>query len=167
MPKKRVAVSLRKPAPAPDRGAPAPGVPAPAARVAAPEQASVDAFVSGAAAALEAAAAAPPANEGERPLEELSHPGPEGLRELAIRVPARLARRLLEHCSKHHLDLDQLVARAVEQYLQRESLSQPEADANGRASGTGTLGKRERSLLRHLVRWLRSLWELQRAARAA
>src|SRR5262245_60833055 len=126
MPKKRVAVSLRKPSPAPEsavnlvEAAPVavtpPAVATSAAATSAeiapmlaaqPEVAIVEAFVNGAVEALDRAV-----NERPSEVRELIQRGPDALRELTLFLPEQLARDLALHCSQYALDPSRLVARA-------------------------------------------------------
>jgi hypothetical protein len=121
MAKKRSAVSLRKPSPAPDAEV-LPTQPettqmaivgirdgAPAAQ----QAMTVEAFVSGAADALEKAVGdVPPAK-----LLELLERGPAGYRELTVYLPQQLARALSLHCMQRDLDMNRLVAGALERHL--------------------------------------------------
>jgi hypothetical protein len=134
MAKRRATVSLRKPSPAPEVEAPvppAPAVEAPAvnaaamvssepepaivapATPAAPEVMSIETFVSGAAAALERAVGDVP----QAKLLELLERGPAGYRELTVYLPEQLARDLSLHCMDRNLDMNRLVASALERLL--------------------------------------------------
>ena len=117
MPKKRVAVSLRKPSPAPEAAADTNplGV---VARVGASdpmtapvEAATIEAFVSGVAEALEQAV-----SEAASP-QTLAQRGPDGHRELTLYLPEKLAHDISMHCEVHHLDMNQLIATLVERHL--------------------------------------------------
>jgi hypothetical protein len=155
MPKKRVGVTLRKPSQAPE------GVPesseAPSAEVSmteplrAPlERSTVEAFVNGAAAALEKAASEIPLGK----LRELIQRGPDGYRELRVYLPEKLAQDLSLHCLEHNLDMNRLVATAVEQHLSGSVGARDlhGAVANDQASTTA------RALLAELAGWVRSIW---------
>jgi hypothetical protein len=136
MAKRRATVSLRKPSPAPEVEAPAtatpaveaavspvamvskepePVIPAPSAPVvaAAPEVMSIETFVSGAAAALERAVGDVP----QARLLELMERGPAGYRELTVYLPEQLAREFSLHCMDRNLDMNRLVAAALERLL--------------------------------------------------
>jgi hypothetical protein len=117
MPKKRVAVSLRKPSPAPEAAADTNplGV---VARVGASdpltapaEAATIEAFVNGVAEALEQAV-----SEAASP-QTLVQRGPDGHRELTLYLPEKLAQDMSRHCEAHHLDMNQLIATLVERHL--------------------------------------------------
>jgi len=117
MPKKRVAVSLRKPSPAPETAVDTNplGV---VARVGASdpmtapvEAATIEAFVSGVAEALEQAV-----SEAQSP-QTLVQRGPDGHRELTLYLPEKLAHDMSRHCEAHHLDMNQLIAMLVERHL--------------------------------------------------
>jgi hypothetical protein len=168
MAKKRSAVSLRKPSPAPDAealltetdttqvalvgnrdAAPAPPV--------MPEAMTVEAFVSGAAEALEKAVGEVP----QAKLLELLERGPAGYRELTVYLPQQLARDLSLHCMQRDLDLNRLVAAALERHL----------------GGSASFDKRQlalaaRALLSHLSQRAQVFWAARHdgwgsAARAA
>lgn len=133
MAKRRATVSLRKPSPAPEVEAPAPEAEPitevarvgsePAAVTAAvasapvpppaPEVMSIETFVSGAAAALERAIGEVP----QARLMELLERGPAGYRELTVYLPEQLARELSLHCMDRNLDMNRLVASALERLL--------------------------------------------------
>ena len=145
MAKRRATVSLRKPSPAPEGEAPvtpAPAIEEPAAgatamvssvalassepappapiapsTAAAPEAMSIETFVSGAAAALERAVGDVP----QAKLLELLERGPAGYRELTVYLPEQLARELSLHCMDRNLDLNRLVASALERLLDSAS----------------------------------------------
>jgi hypothetical protein len=162
MPKKRVAVSLRKPSPAPDsavnlvEAAPVavtpPEVVTPAEMTpmlaAQPEVAIVEAFVNGAVEALDRAV-----NERPSEVRELIQRGPDALRELTLFLPEQLARDLALHCSQHDLDPSRLVARALEQYL----LTHADTPYSRQ------LRKLARALLRDLAQRARAFWQARRA----
>ena len=136
MAKRRATVSLRKPSPAPEVEAPEkpaaavegavsvvamassepePVTAAPVAPVmpAAPEVMSIETFVSGAAAALERAVGDVP----QARLLELMERGPAGYRELTVYLPEQLAREFSLHCMDRNLDMNRLVAAALERLL--------------------------------------------------
>ena len=124
MAKRRSAVSLRKPSPAPEAEAlltetDATQVALVGTRDAAPpepalqEAMTVEAFVSGAAEALEKAVGEVP----QAKLLELLERNPAGYRELTVYLPQQLARDLSLHCMQHDLDLNRLVAAALERHL--------------------------------------------------
>jgi len=135
MAKKRATVSLRKPSPAPELEAPEkpaaaveeavsavamassepePVAAAPVAPVLpAPEVMSIETFVSGAAAALERAVGDVP----QARLLELMERGPAGYRELTVYLPEQLAREFSLHCMDRNLDMNRLVAAALERLL--------------------------------------------------
>lgn len=168
MARKRSAVSLRKPSPAPDAEAlltatdtlqvalvgtreAAPAAPA-------PQQAmTLEAFVSGAAEALEKAVGEVP----EAKLLELLERGPAGYRELTVYLPQQLARDLSRHCLQRDIDMNRLVAAALERHL----------------GGRGTFDKRQltraaRALLLQLAQRAQVFWAARHdgwgsAARAA
>lgn len=173
MPKKRVGVSLRKPSPTPEasvesefdvvtRVADALGVDgarsadealqAPASAVTASSDAVVEAFVNGAAAALESSA-----SDGQSAkLQDLLQRGPEGYRELTVYLPEALARELSLYCLRHSLDMNRLVAAAVEQHLRGAG-----------ASNERRLRQTARLLLDELAAWARAAWAARRQARVA
>jgi hypothetical protein len=172
MPKKRVSVTLRKPAspPAPE-GASAPESAAAAsvenvvARAADAvdtsavesaviraaevplEPTTVEAFVNGAAAALEKAATENSAQQ----LETVLRRGPDGYKELTIYLPEKLAQELSIHCLERNLDMNHLIATAVEQLLRLANVA-PEA-----ASASESQRRSRRSRLRSLAAWVRSM----------
>jgi len=74
---------------------------------------SIEAFVNGAAEALERAVGEVPQAE----LRELIERGPDSYRELTVYLPQQLARDLSLHCMQHDLDLNRLVAAALERHL--------------------------------------------------
>ena len=137
MAKRRATVSLRKPSPAPEIEAPEkpqvaveqaavsvvamagsepePVTAAPSAPVtpAAPEVMSIETFASGAAAALERAVGDLP----QARLLELMERGPAGYRELTVYLPEQLAREFSLHCMDRNLDMNRLVASALERLL--------------------------------------------------
>jgi hypothetical protein len=180
MAKKRSAVSLRKPSPAPDADSLLTQTDATAqvetaseaettqvltvAREAAPEappvqQAmTVEAFVSGAAEALEKAVGeVPPAR-----LLELLERGPAGYRELTVYLPQQLARDLSLHCMERDVDMNRLVAAALERHL---GGSETQLDRR-------RLARVARALLVHLSRRAQLFWAQRRpgwgsAARSA
>jgi hypothetical protein len=183
MPKKRVGVSLRKPSPAPDGVQPPPEQPlAPAAGVvgayngagvaldlqpdrvrreatsSAPEPVVVDAFVNGAAAAIERAATAIPAAR----LQDLLQRGPEGYRELTLYLPEKLAQELALHCLEHNLDMNRLVATAVELHLKGAPSPEPQRPASDAIENQGLLSLAARALLSELTDWVRALWATRR-----
>jgi hypothetical protein len=190
MPKKRVGVSLRKPSRAPDAAAPsaeapiAPSAdsvavygaaavaldlepqPLPSETTAAPlEPVVVDAFVNGAAAALEKAASVLPAAR----LQNLLQRGPDGYRELILYLPEKLAQDLALHCLEHDLDMNRLVAKAVEQILtgtapasERLSESQWRQRAEDASAHESLLRVAARSLLAELGDWVRTIWAARR-----
>jgi len=165
MAKKRSAVSLRKPSPAPDAEAlltqtDTTQVAIVGTRDGAPagqEAMTVEAFVSGAAEALEKAVGdVPPAK-----LLELLERGPAGYRELTVYLPQELARDLSLHCMQRDLDMNRLVAAALERHL------------DGRAHfDKKWLALAARALLVHLSQRARVFWAARHdgwgsAARAA
>jgi len=119
MPKKRVAVSLRKPSPAPEAAPLADTNPlGVVARVggsdaltAVAEAATIEAFVNGVAEALEQAVSAAPSPQ------TLVQRGPDGHREFTLYLPEQLAQDISRHCEAHHLDMNQLIASLVERHL--------------------------------------------------
>ena len=115
MPKKRVAVSLRKPSPAREAAADTNplGVVARVsdAMTAPAEAATIEAFVNGVAEALEQAVSAAPSPQ------TLVQRGPDGQRELTLYLPEQLAQDISRHCEAHHLDMNQLIATLVERHL--------------------------------------------------
>jgi len=141
-----VAVSLRKPSPAPEAAADTNplGV---VARIGASdpltapvEAATIEAFVSGVAAALEQAVSEAPSPQ------QLMQRGPDGHRELTLYLPEKLAQDLSVHCAAHHLDLNELLASLVERHLNG-------ADSRLR----DRLGAAARALLGDVARRVRSL----------
>jgi hypothetical protein len=169
MAKKRSAVSLRKPSPAPDAEAlltqtdtatqaddttqaettQVAIVTREAAPVVPPvqEAMTVEAFVSGAAEALEKAVGEVPAAR----LLELLERGPAGYRELTVYLPQQLARDLSLHCMQRDLDLNRLVAAALERHL----------------GGSDRFDKRRlaqaaRALLVHLAQRAQGFWAARR-----
>jgi len=94
---------------------PEPVTAAPVAPVmpAAPEVMSIETFVSGAAAALERAVGDVP----QAKLLELMERGPAGYRELTVYLPEQLAREFSLHCMDRNLDMNRLVAAALERLL--------------------------------------------------
>jgi hypothetical protein len=123
MARKKATVSLRKPAPAPEampeaeltgrETTPSVALTSNAAAPAAPEIMSIEAFVNGAAEALERAVGEVP----QAKLLEMIERGPEGYRELTVYLPQQLARDLSLHCMQRDLDLNRLVAAALERHL--------------------------------------------------
>jgi hypothetical protein len=93
--------------------APEPVTPSAPITSAAPEAMSIETFVSGAAAALERAVGDLP----QAKLLELLERGPEGYRELTVYLPEQLARELSLHCMDRNLDMNRLVASALERLL--------------------------------------------------
>jgi len=113
---------------------------------------TVDAFVNGAVAALERAATETPAQ-----LEKVLSRGPAGYRELTIYLPEQLAQELTGHCLERNLDMNRLIATAVEQLLRLanavpEPANAPEASAR----------KTRRSRLLSLAAWVRTLLAARR-----
>jgi hypothetical protein len=185
MPKKRVGVSLRKPSPAPDGVPPsaqspiAPSVDAAGAHGSAavaldlqpdtlrrestpplpPEPVVVEAFVNGAAAALESAASSLPAAK----LQNLLRRGAEGYRELTLYLPEKLAQELSLHCLEHNLDMNRLVAQAVERLLERE-LPARQRRTSDAPTNDGLLSVAARALLTELGEWVRQMWAQRRRA---
>jgi hypothetical protein len=108
---------------------------------------TVEAFVNGAAAAREKAATETPAQ-----LEKVLSRGPAGYRELTIYLPEKLAEELTVHCLERNLDLNRLIATAVEQLLRLahavpEPVNTPEPSAR----------KSRRSRLLSLAAWVRAV----------
>ncbi|MEO8184930.1 MAG: hypothetical protein ABI895_39485 [Deltaproteobacteria bacterium] len=129
-------------------------------RAAAPavqEAMTVEAFVSVAAEALEKAVGeVPPAK-----LLELLERGPAGYRELTVYLPQQLARDLSLHCMQRDLDLNRLVAAALERHL-----------SGGTSFDKRRLAQAARVLLEHLSQRARVFWAARHdgwssAARAA
>jgi hypothetical protein len=198
MPKKRVGVSLRKPSPAPESVPPSAEVPiTPSADPVAahgnaavarelepetvlradaplpPEPIAVEAFVNGAAAALGKVATEVPAAR----LQNLLQRGPEGYRELTLYLPEKLAQDLSLHCLEHNIDMNRLVASAVEQLLrgaagepdaQRTSSAPPRSESMSFApvsslpANDGVLSVVARALLVELGEWVRAVWAARR-----
>jgi hypothetical protein len=154
MPKKRAAVSLRKPSPAPE----APVVDAelesqralPDTLIPPSDARTVEAFVNGAAAALEQAASEIPSAK----LHELLGRGPAGYRELTVYLPEELARELSAHCLRQGLDLSRVIAAAIEQHL------------HGASSRERRIAALARLLVGDLAQWLRNVWAARRRAAA-
>jgi hypothetical protein len=121
MARKKATVSLRKPSPAPEAGAElartdstqVAAITSSVSQPAATEVMSIEAFVNGAAEALERAVGEVP----QAKLREMIERGAEGYRELTVYLPQQLARDLSLHCMQHDLDLNRLVAAALEQHL--------------------------------------------------
>ena len=125
MARKKATVSLRKPSPAPE-AMPESGakltradstqvaaITSNAAPPAAPEVMSIEAFVTGAAEAIERAVGEVP----QAKLLDLIERGPDGYRELTVYLPQQLARDLSLHCLQRDLDMNRLVAAALERHL--------------------------------------------------
>jgi hypothetical protein len=121
----------------------------------------VDAFVNGAAAALEKAASELPAAR----LQNLISRGPDGYRELTLYLPEKLAQELALHCLEHDLDMNRLVARAVQQILEAPA-QRPESEWRQRTDDTpvhdSLLSVVARSLLAELGDWVRTVWATRR-----
>jgi hypothetical protein len=169
MAKRRSAVSLRKPSPAPEAealltetdatqvalvGTRDAALPEPALQ----EAMTVEAFVSGAAEALEKAVGEVP----QAKLLELLERGPAGYRELTVYLPQQLARDLSLHCMERDLDMNRIVAAALERHLSGGPTSFDER----------RLARAARALLRHLSQRAQVFWAARRdgwgsAARAA
>jgi hypothetical protein len=178
MPKKRVAVSLRKSS-APEASintsdaaspesdvrelAPQTSLVESAVLIAprnAEDAASVEAFVSGAAQAIGQVASTMPTGK----LEEMRRRGPEGYRELSVYLPEALAERLSAHCLEHNVDLSRLIAAALERYLRGES---PAATS---VKSERALRTAARELLADIAAWVLDAWNTRRRqwpARAA
>jgi hypothetical protein len=164
MPKKRVDVSLRKPSPTPEsaprssergvvvRSAGTRAATEPSSAATASPEAVVEAFVNGAAAALDASAS----GDQSAKLQDLLRRGPDGYRELTVYLPEGLARDLSLHCLRHSLDMNRLVAAAVEKHLQAAGLA-----SERRIRETARL------LLDDVAAWVRAAWAARRQARAA
>ena len=154
MPKKRVAVSLRKPSPAREAAADTHplGVVARVsdAMTAPAEAATIEAFVNGIAEALEQAVSEAPSPQ------TLVQRGPEGQRELTLYLPEKLAQDISRHCEAHHLDMNQLIATLVERHLSG-------ADASMRAR----LSSAARALLVDVARRVQALVVSRRRAWAS
>jgi hypothetical protein len=121
---------------------------------------AAEAFVNGAAAALERAATElPPAQ-----LQALLQRGPEGYRELTLYLPEKLAQELALHCLEHNLDMNRLVANAVQLHLSGAPSATPEPQ--GRTSDMpapgDTLTVAARALLGELAEWVRTVWVAKR-----
>ena len=114
---------------------------------------TVEAFVNGAAAALEKAVNEIPAQQ----LESVLKRGPEGYRELTIYLPEKLAQELTVHCLERNLDLNRLIATAVEQLL-RLAYAAPEPARAAESSPRRT----RRSRLLSLAAWLRAVLAARR-----
>jgi hypothetical protein len=149
MPKKRVAVSLRKPSPAPEAAADTHplGV---VARIGASdavsspvEAATIEAFVSGVAEALERAVSEAPSAQ----LENLIQRGPDGHRELTLYLPEQLAEDLSRHCDAHALDLNQLLATLVERHLSGAGASVRERLSTAARALLGEVARRVQALV--------------------
>jgi hypothetical protein len=168
MAKKRSAVSLRKPSPAPDAEAlltqtdttltDTTQVAIVGTRDAAPAQEAMtlEAFVSGAAEALEKAVGEVPPGK----LLELLERGPAGYRELTVYLPQELASDLSLHCQQRDLDLNHLVAAALQRHI------------GGAKFDKQRLALAARALLVHLSQRARVFWAARHegwgsAARAA
>jgi hypothetical protein len=186
MPRKRAGVSLRKPSPAPETPAPETSIPesvaaesslpvgTPAVARAAAEPpaaalsplvaavpvaavplpaATVEAFVSGAAAAaIETAANGIPSAK----LRDLLKRGPEGYRELSVYLPEPLVRELSLYCMEHDIEMNRLVATAVEQHLRGAPVARGDRHAASPA----------RTALADLSRWIREFLATRRRAAA-
>jgi hypothetical protein len=113
---------------------------------------TVEAFVNGAAAALEKAATETPAQ-----LEKVLSRGPEGYRELTIYLPEKLAQELTVHCLERNLDLNRLIATAVEQLLRLATAAAEPASAQEPSPR-----KSRRSRLLSLAAWVRSMLAARR-----
>ena len=114
---------------------------------------TVEAFVSGAAAALEKATTEIPAQQ----LESVLRRGPAGYRELTIYLPEKLAEELTVHCLARNLDLNRLIATAVEQLL-RLANAVPEPAGTPEPSAR----KSRRSRLLSLAEWVRAVLAARR-----
>ena len=149
MPKKRVAVSLRKPSPAPEAAADTNplGVVARIGASDAPttpvEAATIEAFVSGVAEAVERAV-----NETPRAqMQNLIRRGPDGSLELTLYLPEQLVQDLSLHCTAHHLDMNRLLVNLVEQHLRGASASASEHLAAAARLLLGQFARRVQTLL--------------------
>lgn len=142
-------VALREAAPAP-----APG-----------EAKAIEAFVNGAVAAIDKVATAIPSAR----LTEILQRGFEGYRELVLYLPEKLAERLSLHCLEHNLDMNRLVATAIEQHLNGASSAAPvEARRAGEVpANEGLLSLAARLLMGELAAWARAVWVRRRSASAA
>jgi hypothetical protein len=121
---------------------------------------TAEAFVNGAAAALERAATElPPAQ-----LQALLQRGPAGYRELTLYLPEKLAQELALHCLEHNLDMNRLVASAVQFHLSGAPLAAPEPQRRaGDVPAPGeTLTVAARALLGELAEWVRTVWVAKR-----
>jgi hypothetical protein len=122
-----------------------------------PEPVVVEAFVNGAVAALENAASSLPAAK----LQNLLQRGPEGYRELTLYLPEKLAQELSLHCLEHNLDMNRLVAHAVEQLLKGE-LPAPQRRVSDAPANESVLSVAARALLAELGEWVRTMWTQRR-----
>jgi len=118
---------------------------------------TLEAFVSGAAEALEKAVGDVPAAK----LLELLERGPAGYRELTVYLPQQLARDHSLHCMHGDLDMNRLVAAALERHL-----------SGGSSFDKRRLAQAARVLLEHLSQRARVFWAARHdgwgsAARAA
>jgi len=165
MARKKATVSLRKPAQAPEASSElgleltrsdttqVAAIPSQVAQPAAPEVMSIEAFVNGAAEALERAVGEVP----QAKLLEMIQRGPDGYRELTVYLPQQLARDLSLYCMQHDLDMNRLVAAALEQHL-------------GGASSKfdrQRIAAVARALLVELARRARGLWATRRGGWSA
>lgn len=117
---------------------------------------TAEAFVNGAAAALERAATElPPAQ-----LQALLQRGLEGYRELTLYLPEKLAQELALHCLEHNLDMNRLVATAVQLHLSGApaTATEPQRRASDVPAHGETITIAARALLGELAEWVRMVW---------
>jgi hypothetical protein len=117
-----------------------------------PETMSIETFVNGAAAALERAVGDVP----QAKLVELLERGPAGYRELTVYLPEQLARDLSLHSMDRNLDMNRLVALALERVLD---------GAAGRLD-RARIAAIARALLTHLARRARGVLLARRGWKA-
>lgn len=124
------------------------------------EPRTAEAFVNGAAAALERAASELPAAQ----LRALLQRGPDGYRELTLYLPEKLAQELALHCLEHDLDMNRLVASAVQFHLSGAPVAAPEPQrrAGDVPANAETLTVAARALLGELAEWVRTVWVARR-----
>jgi hypothetical protein len=129
------------------------------------EAKAIEAFVNGAAAAIDKVVTAIPSAR----LAEVLQRGVDGYRELVLYLPEKLAQRLSLHCLEHNLDMNRLVAAAIEQHLDGASSAAPvEARrSDDMPVNEGLLSLAARLLMGELAAWARAVWVRRRAASGA